>query len=164
MLCDSCHQREATVHLTQVINGYRSEKHLCEQCADKYTENGPMNFGNIHHFFHNDMNSIFNAFRQGMSQFQPSGILSGLVNGEFNPQETFNGSEDIPSRIRVNLDDPEVSQMNQLKSNERSIKLMELHKKLNQMVDSENYEEAAKIRDEIHHLEKTGIKENSSES
>jgi len=30
--CDNC-QAEATVHLTEIVNGQKIEKHLCEQCA-----------------------------------------------------------------------------------------------------------------------------------
>ncbi|MBS3733603.1 MAG: UvrB/UvrC motif-containing protein [Phycisphaerae bacterium] len=31
--CDRCHNRPATVHLTEIIDGEKIEKHLCEQCA-----------------------------------------------------------------------------------------------------------------------------------
>jgi protein arginine kinase activator len=30
--CEKC-QQEATVHLTEIINGQKIERHLCEQCA-----------------------------------------------------------------------------------------------------------------------------------
>ena len=33
MLCQSCHQKEATVHLTQVVDGKAEKYHLCEDCA-----------------------------------------------------------------------------------------------------------------------------------
>ncbi len=33
MLCDICKKREATVHLTEVINEEVSELHICEECA-----------------------------------------------------------------------------------------------------------------------------------
>src|SRR5437762_12939691 len=44
MLCESCHQREAMVHLTTTIGAKRlgqepgtdREQHFCEQCADAY--------------------------------------------------------------------------------------------------------------------------------
>lgn len=35
MLCESCHKKEATVHLTQVINDTVKKVHLCEECAAK---------------------------------------------------------------------------------------------------------------------------------
>ena len=33
MKCAACHSREATVHLTQVIDGKVHKMHLCEECA-----------------------------------------------------------------------------------------------------------------------------------
>lgn len=33
MICDSCGQREAAVHLTQIVNNLTTTSHLCEQCA-----------------------------------------------------------------------------------------------------------------------------------
>lgn len=33
MLCEHCNEREATVHLTQVIEGEVKKLHLCEECA-----------------------------------------------------------------------------------------------------------------------------------
>jgi len=35
MLCDSCHQCEASIHVSQVINGNSRELHLCEECAEE---------------------------------------------------------------------------------------------------------------------------------
>ncbi len=35
MLCQDCGKREATVHLTQVINDEKVELHLCRECAEK---------------------------------------------------------------------------------------------------------------------------------
>jgi protein arginine kinase activator len=33
MLCENCHQNLATVHLTEIIQKYKKETHLCEECA-----------------------------------------------------------------------------------------------------------------------------------
>lgn len=33
MICERCHNIEATVHLTEIIKDVRSEVHLCESCA-----------------------------------------------------------------------------------------------------------------------------------
>jgi protein-arginine kinase activator protein McsA len=33
MLCDKCHQREATVHLTFMFGGKMRKKDLCVECA-----------------------------------------------------------------------------------------------------------------------------------
>lgn len=36
MLCESCHQRDAVVHLTATEGETQLERHFCEQCADTY--------------------------------------------------------------------------------------------------------------------------------
>lgn len=35
MLCDSCHQRESSIHVTQVVEGNSRELHLCSECAEE---------------------------------------------------------------------------------------------------------------------------------
>ena len=37
MLCDECHENEAVVFYTEIINGEKKELHLCEACAAKET-------------------------------------------------------------------------------------------------------------------------------
>lgn len=34
MICDNCHQRESSIHVTQVVEGNARELHLCEECAE----------------------------------------------------------------------------------------------------------------------------------
>ena len=39
MVCDACGERDAVVHLTQVVDGTVTQVHLCEKCAaDKGVE------------------------------------------------------------------------------------------------------------------------------
>ena len=33
MLCQVCNENDATIHLTEIVDGARSEMHLCECCA-----------------------------------------------------------------------------------------------------------------------------------
>ena len=35
MQCQNCHKNEATIHLTEITNGVRTEMHLCEHCAQE---------------------------------------------------------------------------------------------------------------------------------
>lgn len=35
MQCIECHERPATLHLTEIINGKKSERHVCDYCAQK---------------------------------------------------------------------------------------------------------------------------------
>lgn len=33
MNCEECGKRQATLHLTKIVNGEKTEYHICEQCA-----------------------------------------------------------------------------------------------------------------------------------
>lgn len=33
MLCEKCHQKQATMHMQQYVNGEKTEMHLCQDCA-----------------------------------------------------------------------------------------------------------------------------------
>lgn len=37
MLCDRCQKRDAKILYTEIINGVKKEQHLCEECAADYT-------------------------------------------------------------------------------------------------------------------------------
>jgi len=45
MICDICKKREATVHLTEVINDEVSELHICEKCAEAKGAQMQQHFG-----------------------------------------------------------------------------------------------------------------------
>ncbi|HOW59941.1 MAG TPA: hypothetical protein PLO78_09495 [Candidatus Omnitrophota bacterium] len=49
MICNVCGTKEATIHLTEVMNGQMSEVHICESCAEeKGTEfKTYFNFGDL---------------------------------------------------------------------------------------------------------------------
>lgn len=41
MLCQKCNAKQATVHFVKVINGEKTEMHLCEKCAPSVNHNFP---------------------------------------------------------------------------------------------------------------------------
>ncbi|GHU68471.1 DNA methylase [Clostridia bacterium] len=38
MLCENCHQQPATVHLTTIVGGEKTEQHLCAACCTKHKQ------------------------------------------------------------------------------------------------------------------------------
>ena len=53
MLCQNCHKRQATIHITRVVNGRRVEMHLCAQCAKELglvSDSGLGSFGDMGDF------------------------------------------------------------------------------------------------------------------
>ncbi|WP_102349353.1 UvrB/UvrC motif-containing protein [Bacillus sp. Marseille-P3661] len=59
MECQECHQNPASLHFTKIINGKKTETHLCEQCA---REKGEMIAG---------------------GEFSINSLLSGLLNIDY---------------------------------------------------------------------------------
>lgn len=45
MKCDMCHNDEATVHLTEIIDNNVSKLHLCEECAKEKSQEMEEHFG-----------------------------------------------------------------------------------------------------------------------
>jgi len=45
MVCDACKQQQATVHLTEIINDQMTELHLCEPCANQKGAQVESHFG-----------------------------------------------------------------------------------------------------------------------
>ena len=45
MLCESCKQTQATVHLTEIVNDQMTELHLCEACANQKGTQVESHFG-----------------------------------------------------------------------------------------------------------------------
>jgi protein arginine kinase activator len=62
MWCEQCQQREATVHLTKIINQEKTELHLCEVCAQQAGV---------------EWNVLFEP------SFSLQQLLAGMVEGEF---------------------------------------------------------------------------------
>ena len=38
MICEECQKRPASVHITQIINNQKTERHLCDQCAREFQQ------------------------------------------------------------------------------------------------------------------------------
>lgn len=56
MLCQNCSQNEATTHIKQIINGEKTESHLCEKCAKE------LGYGSFFENFSLSIPNIFSSF------------------------------------------------------------------------------------------------------
>ena len=61
VICQECQQRSATLHFTKILNGEKTEVHLCDKCSQ---EKGGQFFGSGH------------------SSFSINDLLAGLLNVE----------------------------------------------------------------------------------
>ena len=65
MMCDKCQERPATVMVTRIVNGQKTEAHLCQECARSQNDLGL--FSEPGFTFHNILAGLF----------EPETILSG---------------------------------------------------------------------------------------
>ena len=163
MLCEKCGKREATVHISSTVNGVKTEKRLCSECAEK--ENG-------HPFFSLGTDSLFSGFF-GQSLFGSAdpGVqkkcefcgqtLAQLVKsgraGCAKCYETFDSELDkIITGIHGSARYSGALPGNNGKGVERRKRIEDLKKEQLVAINEQNYERAAEIRDEIKALETKG--------
>ncbi|WP_156291789.1 UvrB/UvrC motif-containing protein [Oceanobacillus salinisoli] len=167
MECQECHERPATLHFTQVINGKKTEIRVCEVCAK---EKGYVNYPEEGYSLHNLLTGLFNfdttkmespAFQQvkdlqcpqcGMtfSQFKEAGKF-----GCATCYDTFSDRLD-PILRRVHAGNTKHSgKIPKRAGDDLQMKrrLQSFKEQLQQLIEKEAFEEAAEVRDKIKALE-----------
>lgn len=157
-MCENCLKNPATTHIKKVVNGVATEKHLCAYCAAK---NGYGNFGKL---------SLTNLLTSMLSDGADSSItkatrcevcgcsFSDIVeSGRMGCSEcyaTFK-NELIPSLKRLHGKALHVGNSPSKAPKEETLeeKIRSLKEKLSQAVETQEFEKAAEIRDEIKKLE-----------
>ena len=166
MQCQICNNTEATIHLTEIVDGMRSEMHICEQCA---TEQGvavkskiPVNelLGNLLASAPADEEMLESTQKDiacphcgfTLGQFQKKALLGcphdyevfekslSVLIERAHGGKTYHCGK-IPSKIP--------------KDEKEQIELSSLCQQLEAAVQAEDYEIAAKLRDKINKKRKT---------
>lgn len=162
MLCDCCKKREAVVHVTKIINGRRTDIHLCSVCAQKEE--------NLKGY--SDFNIIDNDFFRKMaypdysdhSAEEPRCASCGMTYSEFKRLGKFGcpdcyevfKEEITPLMRRIHGHTKHVGKVpNRGTGVFRTVnQIKRLRQHLQKLVREEKYEEAVTVRDEIHALER----------
>lgn len=162
MLCEECRQRQATVHMTKIINNLKSEIHLCEKCANRHEE-----FTNITPFSMNDliaslmdMGAGHQTFVRSASvkcpacgmdyaKFKKSGMLGCRECYQHFSNELLPVLRKIQSRTEHSGKVPKRSGSSLLLKKQ----IKELRQELKIAVETEAFERAAEIRDRLKELE-----------
>ncbi len=167
MLCDDCKKNQACIRLTQVsnVNASKIDKHLCEECAKKY---GDFIFNVNQNFSVNDfLAGMFNKSLPDTPQAQPRveecpnchmTYRDFSRNGKIGCSICYEifAKKLEPLLRRLHGDSSHTGKIpkrsgGQIELRQRIIKM---RKVLSNYVVNEEYEEAAKLRDEIKALEK----------
>ncbi|RBP44843.1 UvrB/UvrC motif-containing protein [Garciella nitratireducens] len=159
MRCEHCGEREASVHLTKIRNGVKKEYNLCEECAQKLNA-----FSNEVSFdFHNFFSGLLdNEFPFSSKQFQERELSCPQCNmkystfkkiGRVGCDQCYHAFEKYMNPLirRIHGSDYHSGKVPNHASKEIKIKkeIEELEKQLKKAVENEEYELAAKIRDQI---------------
>lgn len=167
MLCNHCGKNEATIHSVQYINGQTSEVHLCQECAMQNP--GLQNFGGLSatdlfkKLFNMNMQPdtslidsiICESCGETLQDFQKTGLL-----GCPDCYETYK-DQIVPVLQRAHGNVQHVGEAPELSEEEKKAraKELELKQKLQKAIGEEDFEQAAKLRDEINALGGTNTEE-----
>ena len=160
MICDICGKNPATIHLTEIINGQVKEVHMCAACAKQKESEGQMHF-DVSDFLYNLINTA------GVKKRTKRLVCKncGMSYSEFKRKGRF-GCKDCYSAFREELlpllkkihgavrHKGKFPPFGEYKVISLREKIESLRKYLEKAVKLEEYEEAARIRDQIKELEK----------
>lgn len=158
MMCDNCGKNPATTHLKTVVNGVVHQSHLCAYCAAK---EGYNNFGSLS--LTNLLTSMFSdSIGTGHSankRCECCGCsFSDIVeSGRVGCSECYTTFRDelMPSLNRLHGKAFHIGAApeKEASAKKQEITIKELREKLSRAVENEEFEEAARLRDEIRAIE-----------
>lgn len=174
MICDVCKKKKATVHLTEIVDGKMAEMHICEDCAKERSVQMEQQFGLA------DLLAGLSDFGKQVkaeekSKLQCPNCSLGYEDfrkfGRLGCSECYNafrahlssllkkihGSNQHLGKKPVGRPMPEpapVLKTTTVKVAPKDDGLQELKTKLQQAVFSEDFEQAAILRDKIRIMEK----------
>ncbi len=168
LLCPECGKRPATLHYTKIVNGEKTEAHLCEVCAQEKGEYMP-GFDNGFSF-HNLLSGLLNfdmvsseSPNIAQQKTMPRCATCGLTYNQFSKIGRF-GCSDCFETFRDRLD-PLLRRIHGSTAHQGKIPertkgelkirrdLEKLREQLARSVESEEFEEAAQLRDQIRSLQ-----------
>src|SRR3954462_175978 len=163
MRCDNCN-KAATVHLTEIKGGKKLEKHLCEQCA-ALNEGLPVKS-------HTPINELLTNFVMAHSggvtkETHQACEACGITWAEFRQAGVFGCANDYTAfekdltPLLQRAHEGATHHVGKVPARrggtgvpmKRQVDLTKLRKELSRAVEAEDYERAAKVRDQIRQAE-----------
>ncbi|UCG35719.1 MAG: UvrB/UvrC motif-containing protein [Candidatus Omnitrophota bacterium] len=158
MLCDICHKNMATVHLTEIVNDKVVEMHICQKCAKSKAEElkNQLSISEL-------LSGLMDI--EGISETRPAlkCPVCGMSYADFKKQGRL-GCENCYATFKDRLF-PLLRKVHGTTRHSGKVpgavakvsaseRLEELKKRLERAIEMEEYEEAARLRDEIKKAEK----------
>ncbi|MDP3732820.1 MAG: UvrB/UvrC motif-containing protein [Candidatus Omnitrophota bacterium] len=164
MLCDVCGKNPATVHLTEIIDDSMNELHLCEQCAHQKSLQMEQHFGL------SDLLGGLAEFEKPATKEKDAAVQikcanCGLTYADFKKIGRLGCSEcydtfrkylgPLLKKVHGSILHFGKFPFKVAKVSDKRGDLQALRNQLQKVIESEAFEEAARIRDQIKELEKS---------
>jgi len=157
VLCENCHQNVATVHLTEIIKQDKKEIHLCNDCAQEkgitlkpfYVLNDVLGSLAAEEDFPIDETPSCEHCGISYSDFRQNGRLGCAKDYDSFKKQLHPFLEKVHNSL-FHCGKVPCNTQDQVKDAQ---KIVRLRKSLNEAVESEDYEAAARIRDELKQYE-----------
>jgi protein arginine kinase activator len=172
MICQECNQRPAALHFTKIVNGEKTEVHLCEKCAQEKGEvfvfNGGSGFS-FNHLLAGLLNMDSSIQKPEQNPFHQDEILQcndcGMTFPQFIKVGRFGCAhcyESFHNQLKPVLKRLHSGNWTHTGKIPKRIgggihlrkQIDELKAKLKDFISHEEFEKAAVVRDEIRTLEK----------
>jgi protein arginine kinase activator len=155
--CQKCQQNPATIHFTEIKNEERHELHVCESCANAQGLTAVNEIPAM-------LSTLVQGVRKGGLATQTKCPECGITFEEFKTKGRFGCPKDyevFKDSLGPLLDKIHGARRHtgRLPRGRASMeggtgdRLLRLRRELQHAVGAENYEEAARLRDEIRHVE-----------
>ena len=168
MLCQFCKKREATIHFTNVVGNKVQKIHLCRYCAEEkgfdYLKKSNIEKGDLLAGLMNLSKGEVKEESGGKScpncGMSYSSLKKGGMLGCSRCYEIY-GEQLFPLLRSIHGNTRHVGKVPKRFGKEVSVerKIAGLREELNRVIEEENYERAAEIRDEINELKSDDEKE-----
>lgn len=170
MTCSVCHQNEATIHLTEIINNQMVEVHLCETCAEEKGADFKthFNFGDLLSGL-TDIGSALKPESKSAVKCKACGMSfeefgkSGRLGCASCYQELSKTLLPLIKRVQRTLTHIGKKPSRISKDVKRTVDLRDMHERLRKAIQTEEFEEAAKLRDQIKKFEEKPVRGKKSD-
>ncbi len=167
MICDLCGKKKATVHLTEIVDEQLLEMHLCEECAREKSVQMEQQFGL------SDLLAGLADFGKQVKDYEKVSLKCsqcGLAYKDFKKVGQLGCADCYSSfkkqlgpllkRIHGSITHQGRSPFKVTKTVKQKIDLQSLRFQLQKAIESEAYEEAARLRDQIREFQEKESQEN----
>ena len=160
MLCEKCGKNNATVMYTQIINGHKESLNICSACAGK--ESIFDNFGSLLSFSPYSMPATQSCptCKTTLAEFTRAGRMGcGQCYEVFRSQAAamLKKIHGTSTHTEISKDDSALKKASENPVSEKEpTELEKLKMSLAEAISSENFEQAAILRDKIRAMEKEG--------